>query len=406
MPYTHLPKKFQGIVEVTNYEEPSIDITEDIKSFISGVVKNPKEEQEFLVKDYIKSKVELELHSWRSKYRQNDEIIENMESHHKNNEEEIKKLNEEKEDLERKLKSIKSERFQNEKTLEDIDRNIPKSDLNKKFTLIFLITVAIGLAILTAYKFSVAMSSIASAVDGQTITFFKSVLYGLGALAILATGKIINVIYEKLHLNKKFFLTIASLAIVFSVISAYYLADDKAFLNTKTYLTKDLKQVTKDIREDCEVEDGETLSTDDKKMCDDLNRKKDLILKKLEPMKDDAIGLDKTMLILILITEMLVGGVAWMYATDYSLYMNKDKRAHTAESIKKHIEDSKNLESDINKKIELIDEKIENLRLENHDLHRVLTTIKTEDEIDKVIDLIVKDETNNALSLLWQQQNS
>ena len=402
--YKHLPKKFEGIVEDTKYIEPQIDIDEEVKEYIDGVVNNASDEQEYMVKQFIDSKVRLSLHQWQSKYRQNDEIIENMEEHISLNNKKIAELEDDKKDLQRKIKKIKSEIVENEKILEEIERVSPKPDTNKKGTLYFLIFVSIGLAILTAYKFSIAMGQISNAVEGHSLSWWQYIVYGLGALAILATGKIINTIYEKIHYNKKFFLTVASLAIIFSAFSVYYVASDKAFLNTKAQIQMDYNNVKEKIR-DIEPEPGEEISDEDKALLDKLKIKEAALQKKLEGLKDSAVALDKVMLMLVLFTEMLIGGITWMYATDYSRLLNKDKRVHSIETIKQHIEKFIKEEADVNNKIAKIDEEIEQLRLENHDLHRVLANIKTEKEIEDIIELIIKDEANMALSYLWKKNS-
>lgn len=426
MPYKHLPKKFQGIVEETNYIKPEINIDEDVREYIDGVVTNPSDEQEHLVKKFTESKVMLALHDWRSRYRQNDEIIENMEAHHTSNEQNILDLENEKKDFQRKLKKIKSEKHENEKHIEDVERSTPSSDINKKGTLVFLILVAVGLAILTAYKFATAMGAIASETGGHTlgnIGTVQYILYGLGALAILATGKIINVIYEKIHYSKAFFLTVATIAVLLGGISAYYLADDKAFLNTKAYIATDIEaldtSIAKVTKKLDKVQDdlaysqrkGKSTTALEQKLkklqgnLKQLNEKYKVSQDNMKSMKTDAIGLDKIMLILILFTEMFVGGVAWMYATDYTRYVNEDKRNHTLNSVKKHIDQFDDREKNILEKIEDIDNEIENIRLENHDLHRVVADIKTEKEIDDIIKLIIDDETNMALSYLWKKNS-
>ena len=424
MPYTHLPKKFQGIAESTDYQEPKIDIDEDVRDYVDGVVNNPSDEHEYLVKKFTESKVVLALHDWKSKYRQNDEIIENMEDHHESNNRKIEELEKEKGNLQKKLQKVQSEKYENEKHIEDVERVTPQSDWNKKGTLFFLILVAVGLAILTAYKFATAMGAISSATEGHTtITTAQYILYGLGALSILATGKILNVIYEKLHYSKIFFLSVATLAIILSGFSAYYLANDKAFLNTKTYTSTDITQLevkllklTKKLdtqNDDLRYNMNKGKSTDElQKVIKNLEEQKSKLDKELislknksKDMKVEAIGLDKMMLILILFTEMLIGGTAWMYATDYTRYLNEDKRSHSIEAVRKHIESSDAKQQELISKIEGLEEEIEEIRLENHDLHRVVSNIKTEKEIDEVVQLIIEDETNMALSYLWKKNS-
>lgn len=125
MPYKHLPKKFEGIVESTNYEKPSVDIGDEIKEFVDGVVRNPSDEHEYLVKQSVENSVSLALHDWKIRYRQNDEIIENIEDHHTSNKEKIKDLESAKENEEKKLKKLKSEKHENEKHIEDVGRVTP-----------------------------------------------------------------------------------------------------------------------------------------------------------------------------------------------------------------------------------------------------------------------------------------
>lgn len=121
-------------------------------------------------------------------------------------------------------------------------------------------------------------------------------------------------------------------------------------------------------------------------------------------MRKDAISLDKIMLVLVLFTEMFVGGVTWMYATDYSRYLTFDKRSHSIEAVKQHISSSATNENLVLAKIKEIEEKIEDLRQENHELHNVAGSIKTEKEIDDIISLIVDNETNMALAYLWSKK--
>lgn len=262
--------------------------------------------------------------------------------------------------------------------------------------------VAIGLAILTAYKFATAMGAISAETEGHDITIVQYVLYGLGALAILATGKILNIVYEKLHYNRNFFLLVASTAVILAGVSAVYLANDKAFLNTKAYIAKDLKQVESKIS-DIEPEPGESLSTEDEQIFKKLKQEEKELNIRLGTMKEDAIGLDMIMLILILFTEIFIGGIAWMYATDYTRYMYEDKRSHSIDSVTKSIEESDKKQEVILNNIAKIEEEIDHIRLENHDLHRVVANIKTEKEIDDVVDLIITNETNKALAYLWQK---
>jgi len=410
MSYDNLPENFQSLIEKASYEAPNIDIENDVREYVDGVVNNPSEEQEHLVKQFIKNKVTLSLHDWKSKYRQNDEIIENMEKHVLNNDKKIENLEKEKKDLQLKIKKINSSKHENEQYIQEYEKVAPTGDINKKFTLIFLITVAVGLAILTAYKFATAMSAIDIATSGESdISITKYILYGLGALAILATGKIINVIYEKIGYNKKFFLTVASLAIILSFVSAYYLASDKAFLKTKTEVTKDINTLKTDIKaleEDLEIEPGETLDDTDiknQKILEELKVKKKQLEEKEKGMKTEAIELDQAMLILILFTEMLIGGTAWMYATDYTRYLDSDKRSHSLQAIRNHIDSSEDNAQQLLVKIEDLEDQIKKIRLESHDLHIIIADIKTEQEIDEIIDLIVEDETNKALSYLWKK---
>ena len=412
MDYEHLPKEFEGIVEKTKYQAPEIDIKEEVESYVEGVIKKPEEEREYLIKNFIENKVKLVLSQWKSEYRQNDEIIENIEDHLKSNNEDTQKANKKINNLRNREKSVKSELHQNQKFIEDVEKNPPKSNLNKKVTLYFLIIVAVGLATLTAYKFSLAMGDIHSAMHNkEKLSLAQYIIYGFGAFAILATGKIINVIYEKINHSKKYFIAIATLAILLSGFSAYYLASDQAFLNQKTQLTTDLIKINNEIsdlrngQESYEEDSGETQasnnSNDKGELTELLSRKKELE-KNLKSMKKDVIGLDETMLILILFTEMLIGGTAWMYATDYSRYVKEEERMHAIKTTKEHIENNKNELVNINEEIKKTEDDIENLRLETHDLNRVLADIKTEKEIEKTIDLIIDNETNNALAYLWK----
>ncbi len=412
MDYEHLPKEFEGIVEKTKYRSPEIDIEEDVKSYVDGVVKKPNEEQEYLIKNFIENKVKLVLSQWKSEYRQNDEIIENIEDHLKSNSEDTKKINNKINNLRNKEHSIKSELHQNQKFIEDVEKNPPKSNLNKKVTLYFLIIVAIGLATLTAYKFALAMGDIHSAMHNkEKLNLLQYIIYGFGAFAILASGKIINVIYEKINHNKKYFITIASLAILLSGFSAYYLASDQAFLNKKTQIATELTKIENEIsdlkngQESYEEDSENTQTTNNSSNNNELTQlesKKAEIKKKLDSMKEDVIGLDKTMLILILFTEMLIGGTAWMYATDYSRYAKEEERTHAIKTAKEHIENNKKELIKITEEIKALEDDVENLRLETHDLNRVLADIKTEKEIEKTIDLIIENETSKALSYLWK----
>ena len=401
-PYKHLPKKFEGIVEDTKYVEPQIDIKEEVAEYVDGVVNNASDEQDYLVKQFVESKVKLSLNEWQSKYRQNDEIIENIEEHIELNNKKIEKLEDEKKDYQKKIKNIKSEVVENEKVLEEIERTSPKPDINKKGTLIFLIIVSLGLAILTAYKFSLAMGEISNAVEGHELNWWQYIIYGFGAFAVLATGKILNTIYEKIHYNKKFFIATASLAIIFAAFSAYYIASDKAFLNNKAQIQVEINNLKEKIA-DVEPEPGEDISDEDKATLNKLKPELAQMEKKLKNSKGEAVALDKVMLILVLFTEMLIGGTTWMYATDYSRFLNEDKRVHSIDTIKQHIDKFIKEEGEINTKIAKLDEEIEHFRLENHDLHRVLANIKTEEEIEDVIALIIKDETNMALAHLWKK---
>ncbi len=412
MDYEHLPKEFEGIVEKTKYRSPEVDIEEDVKNYVEGVAKKPHEEQEYLIKNFIANKVKLVLSQWKSEYRQNDEIIENIEDHLKSNSEDTQKINNKINNLRNKEHSVKSELHQNQKFIEDVEKNPPKSNLNKKVTLYFLIIVAIGLATLTAYKFSLAMGDIHSAMHNkEKLNLLQYIIYGFGAFAILASGKIINVIYEKINHNKKYFIIIASLAVLLSGFSAYYLASDQAFLNKKTQIATELTKIENEISDlrngqESYEEDSENTqtsnNTNNSSELAQLESKKAKINKKLDSMKEDVIGLDKTMLILILFTEMLIGGTAWMYATDYSRYAKEEERTHAIKTAKEHIENNKKELIKITEEIKALEDDIENLRLETHDLNRVLADIKTEKEIEKTIDLIVENETSKALSYLWK----
>lgn len=247
MNYKNLPKRLQETIKEADYQEPQINIEKEVHVYVDGVIKNPDDEQEHLVKKFVESKVNLTLHSWKSRYRQNDEIIENIEARIKSNEEDIAELESEKKDLNKKVKKIKSTKHENEEYIEDIERVAPSSDINKKSTLIFLIIVALGLAILTAYKFSTAMNAISVELDDQSLGIVQYIIYGLGSLAILATGKILNVVYEKINYSKTFFLSVSATAIVLAAFTAYFLAGDKAFLNTKQVATTGMEKIENDI---------------------------------------------------------------------------------------------------------------------------------------------------------------
>jgi len=400
MDYEHLPKEFEGIIEKTKYQAPNIDIEEDVKNYVEGVVKKPEEEREYLVKNFVDNTVRLALSEWKSKYRQNDEIIENIENHLKKNDKDTQHLNSQVDNLRKAEKSVKSEIFKDEKFLEDVERNSPKSSLNKRVTLYFLIIVAIGLAILTMYKFSLAMGHIKEEMSGEDLSAYQYILYGLGAFAILATAKIINVIYEKIYHSKIYFISIAASAVILSGFSVYSLASDQAFLNKKAQLVESKKNIDRKINR---LTRGRhhTQSQNSNKL-KHLTEKQKRLEQQLDNMKDEVIGLDKTMLILILFTEMLIGGTAWMYATDYSRYVKEEERTHAINTAKLHIEKNKKVLEDLSQQIKDKENEIEQIRLENHDLNRVLANIKTEQEIEDAIKKIVKNESDKALAYLWK----
>jgi len=411
MPYKHLPKQFEGIVETTEYRDPKIDIGEEVDEFIEGVTSRPQEEQEHMVKEYIEDAVPLALNTWKTGYRQNDEIIKNMENHHTANEKKIDTHASNIEELTREKESIKSEKYSDEKELKKLKKRTNNKEPYKKFTIVFFLIGAFALALLTLSEFSHAMSALNEALSGEKATTSTVVVFAFGAAGLLMGGKLVAVLYEYINYNRIFFISIISAALVMIGVSAYVTATGKAFADHKMQVSQDINKTTTKLATLMEDDDYDERDDDG-----ELTESSKLIAKKIKTnqqaldsnmkkeveLKNQAIGLNQNMILLILLTELFIGGVIWMYITDYSRRTNKNKTDHEIAVIEGHME---NMDAEINKKeseIEDEEEKIEHLRLENHDLHRVVSLIKTEEEIDSIENRIIGKETKKALSKLWK----
>jgi len=404
---------------MAEYEKPSYDIAADLDGFLEGVKNAAEEEREVKVTAYIKNKMQLILLDWKTRYRQNDEIIANIENKSSFDEQAFKEKVAEEKSLRKKIKGLDASLYKANSEIMDFERMNPEDKGgNKKITLIFFFIIAAALGIVSAYKFAMALSQIemqlmvqttVDAVTDNSPGLFKIIIFTLASFSILAGGKIISTIYEKLNYNKMFYLTFAGLAIITIVFSAYFLAQDKAFMNEKAIVDNyslqaklQLKDINKqlarpgkrkvmgDAREKLETEKNE------------LNAKIETLTEKSREATNEAIGLDKISVILIVLTEIFVGAVAWMYAIDYERLKNSNTREHSISILKKHMSDYNAEKVQVNENLEQVAEKMLELKQELHRLNLVLSKIKTENEIDELTTLIINDEVNNALGKLWR----
>jgi cytoskeletal protein RodZ len=416
MPYKHLPKQFQGIVEATEYKEPDVDISEDMRTFVDGaVVQMPKEQQLHAIKEFVRNRVVLELGRWKNNYIQNDEIIENMTNHHNQNEQDISRLSNEIQELKKSEESIHAEKYANQQKLKKLQKYSTNSDPNKKFTIGFFMVAALALAILTLVEFATSMSVVNEVLSGEKTTSNMVMIFALGAAAILVGGKLISVLYEYIGYNRLFFIGVTVVALLAVVATTYTTSDNKAFADGNKQLQADVARINNALNDAVFIETLEDSDEDgvptvaakeakakQQKLLQQLSSYEE----KLNTMKSRAIQLNKNTIWLVFLTELFIGGVIWMYVADYSRRTNRAKTDHELKILAEHLEQNEKELEKIREEIQGKEEEIELLRLENHDLHRVISLIYPEEKIEKIIEAIIENETNMALAHLGQSQEA
>ncbi len=429
----------ENILKLAEYVEPQFDIENDVNEMIAGIQTQPKDEQSSLLKKFISNKIILSLTEWRSRYKQNDHVIKNIQNKISGEEKRAEYLRSEINRYEEKITSNHSRIFEIKESIKDYERiKADKVDLSKKFNLIFFIFVAIALAIVSGYKFAYANIQIENVqhatlggkhLEGMDL-YLKYFLYSMASFVVLATGKILATIYEKINFNKAFFLSIASLAVVLGVISAFYLAKDNVFLsdyqiavsekislndslhNNDNGLLTEIEQSQNNIngaKASQEPDANETIKSETAKIAKnelkvkEIENKIKILEQKITKEGSDANELNGLTLLIVLISEMLVGAVTWMYAVDYSRYQDNDKRKHSIESFNAHLAQYEDETEYLNGELKKVQEELIVVMEELHRLNLIISKIKSIEEIEMIQSLIIDTESSKALAKLWRE---
>jgi uncharacterized membrane protein (DUF106 family) len=384
------------MLKMAEYEPPKLDETkEEIKKYVNSLKKSdvPDKQKHSLLKDYINQKLSLVFNEYKSRYRQNDEIIENINDKIKYDTEELNKLEKKIEEENKNLEYLDSEEIITQKEIKEIQthENV-KPTLYEKFTAVFFIIMALGLAVLSAYEFSISLAKIEALANGKElndihIPVIKFILFLFGSFSILIASKAINLLYEKFNYSKKFFITVVSLSVILAISSAVMLSSDKAFITGVYNLKQEIKKVETKKNELSDLkESGEEFTAEDEAQLKKYENKLNELRKKLKEANKKSVELDFLASIIILIAEMFAGATAWMYISEYDLKFNK----HSQNSILKNLEETL---QNIEKEKQETQEKIENLKNEYiktkeeiHRLNLILSKIKTEKEIEQILE--------------------
>jgi chromosome segregation ATPase len=387
------------MLKMAEYEPPKLDsVKEEIKQYTQKLKNSemPDKNKTSLLKDYIHQKLSLVFNEYKSRYRQNDEITENINKNIDYSVKELEKIEKEIEEKEKEIDYFEIEESSINKEIDNLkfhNKDIPTK--YEKFTVWFFIVMALGLAVLSAYEFSYSLAKIEAISRNQDINnvqipWYKYLLFLFGSFAILIASKSINLIYEKFNYSRKFFITIASLAVFLAVSSITMISFDKAFLTNVgdikqeiNYLNKNLQDLNNEIYlYSQQGQDVTELKKEIKEKEEKLKKLKEEIHKK----NLKSIKLDMFATFILLIAEIFAGATAWMSVSEYDLKYNKNS---TTTLLKTYQDKLKQIEQQKEKTLQEI-EKLKNeyikLKEEIHRLNLILSKIKTEDEIEKILE--------------------
>jgi len=399
------------MLKMAEYEKPEIDeLKNEIFSYVNELKNSdiPDKNKQVHLKEFTDNKLSIFFNEYKSRYRQNDEIIENIENKIKYDTSSLK-------DLEEKIKSKKNEieYLQQEKEVIENEKNNllsykgEKPTLYEKFTLIFFLLIAIGLAILSAYEFSITLNKIEALSENKDIanthiSVFKFILFMFGSFSILIASKAISLIYEKFNYSRKFFIIIVSLSILLAFSSALLLSFDKAFLSERGNLINKITTIQKQIDKINEQAALTGQNLNDFPQVKNLKKELKELNIKLEKYNKKAIMLYMLVTILILISEIFAGATAWSYISEYDKKYSKYNRSQ--KKLENKLKDIENDEKEAKKILEKLEKEYIDLKTEIHRLNLVLSKIKTEEEIENIIQNYKNSIYQEALTKLLKKE--
>jgi len=283
----------------------------EIEYYVTSLEHTEKSLRRSSLEEYIKAKLESEAADWKRRF---DGYIKRLTQMKENLSNSVDKLSKYISTKENTIADLFYKKSEKENQLQKIEQDIINTgSSHHKISIAIMLTFALGLAFVSGKEFydvKVAMSDMSE----DSISIVSSILYTLGSLAFLAGGKILSIIYEKSGRNEKLFYGIAISAVIVTVMGIFSLAYSMQLQTELSHITQKIEATTQDGPAGA-ADNADEASDEVTVDYDTLQENKQ---NELESMKFYFI-------ILTLMSELLIGAVAWMILIDYNHTSSKEQ---------------------------------------------------------------------------------
>lgn len=396
-------------------DPPQVDLSTEVDEFCDSLKYLDDDERERKLKDFIRPTVEHEVEKWQSQFSHAQsslvrlhDLIDDVDREKRNLEVEVSTINQEKSDL-------KTKRASSERKLEKIRAEAvgvkPITPYSKMSYQMFIVgTLIIG--VLTAWYYLTTQLQVQFAQNPDlipgvdrfpgTIEFLKhkpeNLIYGLGVVMFLLAGKVISVIYEKLDHSRVFFLACAALCLI-SIFGSVYLISD---VSAKTGRLADL------------TNSEPVLTPQQSILCSRPNATQAFCTEYTEWQQErdalqESVGdIRFLMTMVILSSEIFLGSVAWMLASEYH-----EKRMGESNTLARKQELMEGELDKSNAEITDLDAKLSSLNSMKGELETVASqllslrnTLPTREYIAKQKQILIDQQLQKGMSNLLKKKHA
>ncbi len=310
----------EKIEEYSHFYELKIEESE-IEHYVASLEHTEKSLRRGSLDEYIKAKLESEASDWKRRFEGYLNRLTQMKDNLLNSVTKLTKYISTKENTIADLKYKKSEKEAQAIKIEQDIINVGNS--HHKITIIFLLIIALALTIVSGNEFYEVKKALAGYDSNEEISILSAIIYILGSFAFLAGGKILSIIYERSGRNNKFFYGVAISAVFVTLLGILSLATSTSMQDDVINLTKKIGSYTGDG----EAGPDEANNEESDKESDENG------LANLEKLQEEATKDLKSMrfyfIILTLLSELLIGAMAWITLIDYNHTSSKEQMEKT-----------------------------------------------------------------------------
>lgn len=306
----------EKIEEYSHSYELKIEESE-IEHYVTSLEHTEKSLRRSSLEEYIKAKLESEASDWKRRFDGYLNRLIQMKDNLANSVSKLTKYISTKENTIADLNYKKSEKeIQAAKIEQDI---INAGNSHHKITIAFLLMIALALAIVSGNEFYEVKKALDGYDSDQEISIVSAIIYTLGSFAFLGGGKILSIMYERSGRNNKFFYAVAISAVFVTLMGILSLATSMSMQENVNHLTYKIIHYQDDGQSGAYGESNE--KSDENGLAN---------LEKLEEeAKKDLKSMRFYFIILTLLSELLIGAMAWITLIDYNHTSSKEQMEKT-----------------------------------------------------------------------------